>query len=91
MLSLSPVVRESRIRKKKEGLITPPERFHAQFWLENLHALCLKALGPFYDIELYRLTFLQATEAVATDGREMDENIVAGLAADKTEAFGIVI
>src|SRR5438093_5974285 len=64
--------------------------FHAQFSLEHLHVLCLKALGAFHDVELYPLTFLQATETVAADGREMHENVFASLTADEAEALGVV-
>jgi len=64
--------------------------FHAQFWLESLYVLCLQAFWAFHHIELHRLTFLQATETVAADGREMHENIYARLTADEAETFGIV-
>src|SRR5437764_14849334 len=58
--------------------------------LESLHVLRLKALRPLDDIELYSLAFLQATEAVAADSREVHENIGPSLTADKAETFGIV-
>src|SRR2546429_3590577 len=64
--------------------------FHAHFSLQHLYVLCLKAFRAFDHIELYPLTFLQATETVAPDGREMHENIFASLPADKAEALGVV-
>jgi hypothetical protein len=44
---------------------------------KNLHVLCLKPLRAFHDIKLHRLTFLQATEAVAANGRVMHKNVLA--------------
>jgi len=64
--------------------------FHAQFSLQHVNVLSLKAFRAFHDIELHSLTFLQATKTVAPDGREMHENVLASLTADKAEAFGVV-
>src|SRR5437899_12715455 len=58
--------------------------------LERLDVFCLKAFRPLGDVELDRLAFLQAAKTACLNGRKMHENIVAGLAADKAEAFGIV-
>jgi hypothetical protein len=52
--------------------------------------LRLQAFRSLGHIELYSLTFLQATEAVTADGWEMHENIFASLTANKAEALGIV-
>src|SRR5437868_15367188 len=72
------------------GANNPSRTVHAQFSLQGLHVLCLKALGTFRYIELHRLTFLQAPKAVAADSREMHENVFASLTADKAESLGIV-
>jgi hypothetical protein len=61
-----------------------------QIELEYLNILCLEAFGPLGYVELYSLTFLQATETVALDSREVHENIFASLPADKAEALGVV-
>src|SRR5436305_14124655 len=58
--------------------------------LESLYVLRLKALRPLDYVELYSLAFLQATETVAADRREVYENIVPSLTADKAETFGVV-
>ena len=50
----------------------------------------LKAFGSFGDVELDRLSFLQAAKAACLDGRKMHKHVVAGLAADEAEAFGVV-
>src|ERR1019366_1950796 len=55
--------------------------------LDAFDVLCLPALGAFYDVEL---TFLQAAKPVCLDGGEVNENVLAILAADKTIALGIV-
>jgi hypothetical protein len=41
-------------------------------------------------VKLHRLAFLEAAESIRLNGREMPENIIAGLAADEAEAFGVV-
>jgi hypothetical protein len=58
--------------------------------LDAFDVLRLPALGAFYDVELNLLTFLQAAKAVCLDGGEVNENVLAILAADKTIALGIV-
>ena len=58
--------------------------------LDAFDVLCLPALGAFHDIELNLLTFLQAAKTVCLDGGEVNENVFAILAADKTIALGIV-
>jgi len=60
------------------------------FSLDELDVFCLEALGSLDHVKLHRLAFLKAAESVRLDGREMHENIVAGLTADKTEALGVV-
>jgi len=60
------------------------------FSLDELDVFCLEALGSLDHVKLHRLAFLKAAESVRLDGREMHENIVAGLTADKTEALRVV-
>jgi hypothetical protein len=75
--------------KRKKGEAKAPPDVNA-LPLESLYVLRLKALRPLDDIELYCLAFLQATETVAADRREVHENVFAGLTADKAETFGVV-
>src|ERR1043166_8135794 len=58
--------------------------------LERLYVLSLQALGSLFHLELHRLTFLQAAEAVRLDRREMHENIFAALARDESKTLGVV-
>jgi len=58
--------------------------------LSWLYVLRLPALRAFDHIELYLLAFLQAAESAGLNGREMHENILPVLAANKTIALGIV-
>src|SRR6266705_810996 len=58
--------------------------------LDRSDVFCLEAFGPLGDIKLDCLAFLQAAKAACLDGGKMHENIVARLAADKAEAFGVV-
>jgi hypothetical protein len=60
------------------------------FFLEKLDVFCLEALGPLDYIKLHRLAFLKAAESIRLNGREMHENIRAGLTADEPEALGVV-
>src|SRR5450631_1974258 len=58
--------------------------------LQRPDVLSLPALGPFGNLKLHTLAFLQAAESARLDRREMHENIFAALPADKAVAFGIV-
>src|SRR6266446_5243195 len=58
--------------------------------LEDLNVLGLPALGALGHFELHGLAFLQALEAARLDGREMHEDIFAILAADESEALGVI-
>jgi hypothetical protein len=60
------------------------------FLLERLDVFCLEALRPLYHVKLHRLALLKATESIRLNGREMHENILAGLTADEPEALGVV-
>ena len=76
--------------KKKGGLRGPPSFPNFGCGLDAFDVLCLPALGAFHDVELNLLTFLQAAKPVCLDGGEVNENVLAILAADKTIALGIV-
>jgi len=58
--------------------------------LRRLYVLGLPALGALNHIELDLLTFLQAAESTRLDSREVDENVLAILAADETITLGVV-
>ena len=58
--------------------------------LDRSDVFCLEAFGPLGDVKCDRLAFLQAAKAACLDSRKMHENVVARLAADEAEAFGIV-
>src|SRR5438034_10089476 len=58
--------------------------------LDRSDVFCLEALGPLGDVKCDLLAFLQAAKAACLDSRKMHENVVARLAADEAEAFGIV-
>src|SRR5437588_4147110 len=58
--------------------------------LERSDVFCLEAFRPLGDVELDRLAFLQAAKSACLDGRKMHEDIVAGLAADKAKALGVI-
>src|SRR5580698_4877225 len=58
--------------------------------LRRLYILGLPPLGPLDYIELHLLAFLQATESVGLDCREVHEHVFAILAADETIPFGVV-
>jgi hypothetical protein len=77
------------LRKKERR---PAGRLLSNFssGLGGLNVLRLPAFGAFYDIELNLLAFLQATESVRLDCGEVNEHILAILAADKTITLGIV-
>jgi hypothetical protein len=60
------------------------------FSLDELDVFCLEALGALDHVKLHRLAFLKAAESVRLDGREMHENIIAGLTADKTKDLIVV-
>ncbi len=47
----------------------------------------LQAFGAGGDFELNRLAFVQRLVSFRLDGREVDENVLAGLALDESIAF----
>src|SRR3954468_16510267 len=77
----------ARLKKKERPTASPDVN---ALPLESLYVLRLKALRPLDHVELYSLAFLQATKTVAADSREVYENIVPSLTADKAEPFGVV-
>src|SRR5204863_3420055 len=60
------------------------------FSINRSDVLCLEAFGPLGDVEFDRLAFLQAANAACLDSWKMHKNVVARLAADEAEAFGVV-
>jgi len=58
--------------------------------LERAYVLSLPALRSLGHFELHCLTFLQALESARLNGREMHENVFAGLTADEAIALGVV-
>ena len=58
--------------------------------LDRSDVLGLEPLGALHHVELHCLAFLQAAKAACLNSRKMYENIVARLAADEAEAFGVV-
>src|SRR6185437_11498537 len=59
--------------------------------LDRLDRRSLGTLGPLRHVELHPLAFLQAAEALAGDGRKMDEHVRSPvLRRDETETLGVV-
>jgi hypothetical protein len=58
--------------------------------LQGANVLSLPALRSFGDLELNALALLQAAKTTSLDGREMHENILAGLPADEAVALSVV-
>src|SRR5208283_4234781 len=75
-------------RKTLRGQHLPPSVLAVD--LENLNVLCLPALGPTLDVEAHCLAFLQRTETVRLDGREVHEYVFAILTRNKAKSLGIV-
>ncbi len=58
--------------------------------LEGLDVLCLPALRALDYVKMNLLAFLQAAEAVGLNGGEVNENVLAVLAADESIALGVI-
>ena len=58
--------------------------------LDDFDIFCLPTLGAFDNVELHRLTFLQAAKAIGLDRRVMDKYIRPVPAAEKTKSLLIV-
>ena len=80
----------SLVGKVRRAAFRPPCPSNCEVALDAFDVLCLPALRALHDVELNLLTFLQAAKAVCLDGGEVNENVLAILAADKAIALGIV-
>src|SRR5436309_3694355 len=80
----------STIEKKARQRLFAPGSFVLCSRLDRSDVLGLEPLGTLHHVKLDCLAFLQAAKAACLDGRKMHENIVARLAADEAEAFGVV-
>ena len=69
------------------GLSGPRHRTSA---LNGADVLCLPALGSFFHIKLDLLTFLQTPESTSLNCREVHENVLAVLPANKAKPLGVV-
>jgi hypothetical protein len=58
--------------------------------LQELYVLCLPALGPFDNVELDSLAFLQAAEAVRLDRRIVNKYVFPILTADEAVALRVI-
>jgi hypothetical protein len=77
-------------RQKRKAAFRPPFVPNFGCGLDALDVLCLPAFGAFDYVKLNLLTFLKAAEAVGLNGGEVNENVLAVLAADESIALGIV-
>jgi hypothetical protein len=57
------------------------------FRLEASDVRSLQALGPAGDFEFNRLAFVQRLVPLGLNGREVDENVLAGLALDEPKTL----
>jgi len=73
-----------------EGWSLRPEKRGWDAGLESANFFGLQALLALGHLELHALTLSQAAEAVSLNGGVMDENVLTGLALDKTKTLGIV-
>ena len=55
--------------------------------LEASDVRCLETLGSLGDFEFNGLTFVQRLVAIGLNGREVNENIFAGLALNESESL----
>jgi hypothetical protein len=58
-----------------------------QKWLERLNVGSLQTLGAADNLEFNGLPLVEGAVAVRLDGGEMDENVLAALALDKSKAL----
>ena len=75
---------------KRKAACRPPLSNFVLSGLGGFDVLRLPALRSLYDVELDLLTFLQTAKTVGLDGGEVNENVLAILAAEKTITLGIV-
>ncbi|HMG01613.1 MAG TPA: hypothetical protein VK596_00685 [Edaphobacter sp.] len=57
---------------------------------DDLNVLCLPALRAFDNVELDGLAFLERTETIALNRREVNENVFSVVTAQKTKTLCIV-
>ena len=76
--------------KKGDPFGSPFKRIVQKWFLDSLNVLGLPAFWAFDYVELNLLSFLQAAESIALNGREVNEHVFAVLAADETITFGVV-
>ena len=76
--------------KKGDPFGSPFKRIVQKWFLDSLNVLGLPAFRAFDYVELNLLSFLQAAESIALNGREVNEHVLAVLAADETITFGVV-
>jgi hypothetical protein len=58
--------------------------------LQLHNILSLKSFGPFGDVEFHMVAFIQRLESTGLDSGMVHENIIPGIAPDKSVAFFIV-
>ena len=76
-------------KSKKANLFDSPLQRNPRD-LDGADVLGLPAFRALGHVELDLLAFLQAAEDAGLNGREMNENVFAGLTADEAVALGIV-
>ena len=77
-------------QKAQEATLLRIASCRIQKRLERLDIFSLQALRTLGDVELHRLALLQALETAGLNSREMHENVLAGLPANKAVTFGVV-
>lgn len=83
--------RPGRRRGKKRKSPRPNERPGAYRYLSGLYDV--NGPGSFrarLDIEVYVIAFRKGLEAIARDGREMDEYVFAVVCSDETETLRLI-
>jgi len=78
------------VRPKKKPTALRLRAFRRKSRLGDLNFVGLKAFLAFHDFEADLLAFFQRLEAAGLDGAEVNEQVFAGLAADKAKAFGVI-
>ena len=76
--------------QNKKATLSDRLRTNCKRFLDSLYVLGLPPFRAFDYVKLHLLTFLQAAESIALNGREVNEHVLAVLAADETITFGVV-
>src|SRR4051794_1931613 len=84
------MVRQSCPRIKRRPFQVAFKRYCKSGLLDGLYVLGLPPFRAFHYVELNLLSFLQAAESARLNGREVNEHVLAVLAADKTITLGVV-